>query len=77
MALAFGLIGGYLPVAVVSGRARRRQRELAEVWPEAVDNLASAVRAGMSLPDALAALGVRGTRAAARRRSTRSRWTTR
>ena len=60
MALAFGLIGGYLPVAVVSGRARRRQRELAEVWPEAVDNLASAVRAGMSLPDALAALGVRG-----------------
>jgi tight adherence protein B len=60
VALAFGLIGGYLPVAVVSGRARRRQREYAEVWPEAVDNLASAVRAGMSLPDALAALGVRG-----------------
>ena len=43
-----------------AGRARRRQREFAEVWPEAVDNLASAVRAGMSLPDALAALGVRG-----------------
>lgn len=60
VALAFGVIGAYLPVAVVSGRARRRQRELAEVWPEAVDNLASAVRAGMSLPDALAALGVRG-----------------
>ena len=60
VALAFGLIGGYLPVAVVSGRARRRQREFAEVWPEAVDNLSSAVRAGMSLPDALAALGVRG-----------------
>jgi tight adherence protein B len=60
VAIAFGLIGGHLPVAVVSGRARRRQREFAEVWPEAVDNLASAVRAGMSLPDALAALGVRG-----------------
>jgi tight adherence protein B len=44
----------------VSARARRRQREFAEVWPEAVDNLASAVRAGMSLPDALAALGTRG-----------------
>ena len=53
VAVAFGLIGGYLPVAVVSGRARRRQRELAEVWPEAVDNLASAVRAGMGLPEAL------------------------
>ena len=30
------------------------------MWPEAVDNLASGVRAGMSLPDALAALGTRG-----------------
>jgi tight adherence protein B len=60
VAVAFGLMGGWLPVALVSGRARRRQREFAEVWPEAVDNLASAVRAGMSLPDALAALGTRG-----------------
>jgi tight adherence protein B len=60
VACAFGLIGGALPVAVVSGRARRRQREFAEVWPEAVDNLSSAVRAGMSLPDGLAALGIRG-----------------
>lgn len=60
VALAFGAMGAYLPVAVVSGRARRRQRELAEVWPEAVDNLTSAVRAGLSLPDALAALAVRG-----------------
>ena len=60
VAVAFGLMGAYLPVAVATGRARRRQRELAEVWPEAVDNLTSAVRAGMSLPDALAALGTRG-----------------
>ena len=60
VAVAFGVMAGYLPVAVVRGRARRRQREFAEVWPEAVDNLASAVRAGLSLPDALAGLGVRG-----------------
>ena len=60
VALAFGAMGAYLPVGVVSGRARRRQQELAEVWPEAVDNLTSAVRAGMSLPDALAGLAVRG-----------------
>jgi tight adherence protein B len=60
VAFAFGVMGAYLPVAVVAGRARRRQREYAEVWPEAVDNLSSAVRAGLSLPDALAALGVRG-----------------
>ncbi len=56
----FALLGGYLPIAVLSGRAHRRQRDLAEVWPEAVDNLTSAVRAGMSLPEALAQLAVRG-----------------
>ena len=60
VAAVFGLMGAWAPVAMVRGRAHRRQRELAEVWPEAVDNLVSAVRAGMSLPDALAALGVRG-----------------
>ena len=60
VAIAFGVLAAYLPVAVVKGRGRRRQREFAEVWPEAVDNLASAVRAGMSLPEALAGLGTRG-----------------
>lgn len=60
VAVAFGLAGGYLPVAVLVGRGRRRRRELAEVWPEAVDNLASAVRAGMSLPEALTQLAHRG-----------------
>jgi tight adherence protein B len=60
VAIAFGVMGGYLPAALVAGRARRRLRELSEVWPEAVDNLASAVRAGLSLPDALGGLGTRG-----------------
>jgi tight adherence protein B len=60
VALAFATLAGYSPVAVISGRARRRQRELAEVWPDAVDNLASAVRAGMSLAEAVGGLGERG-----------------
>ena len=60
IAVVFGALTSYLPVAVIAGRARRRRREFAEVWPEAVDDLASAVRAGMSLPDAVAALAVRG-----------------
>jgi tight adherence protein B len=60
VALTFGVLGAYLPLAMLAGRARRRQRELAEVWPEAVDNLASAVRAGMSLPEALTQLGHSG-----------------
>jgi len=60
VAVSFAALGAYLPIAMLSGRARRRQRELAEVWPEAVDNLASAVRAGLSLPEALIQLGHRG-----------------
>jgi tight adherence protein B len=63
VAVVFALMAGYLPVAIVTGRARRRQREFAEVWPEAVDDLASAVRAGLSLPEALSGLAVRGPEA--------------
>lgn len=60
VSLTFAVLAGYLPLATLAGRAHRRRRELAEVWPEAVDNLASAVRAGLSLPEALAQLGHRG-----------------
>ncbi|MDQ3628813.1 MAG: type II secretion system F family protein [Actinomycetota bacterium] len=60
VAAVFAVLAGYLPMAVLSGRAHCRRREFAELWPEAVDNLASAVRAGLSLPEALAALGERG-----------------
>ena len=60
VAMVFALLAAYLPMAVLRGRARRRQHELAELWPEAVDNLGSAVRAGLSLPEALAQLSERG-----------------
>jgi len=60
VAACFALLAAGLPVAIVSSRARRRARELADLWPEAVDNLASAVRAGLSLPEALGNLGTRG-----------------
>ncbi|MDT9591578.1 type II secretion system F family protein [Nocardioides zeae] len=60
VALVLATLAAYLPVAVVRSRARQRQAEFADVWPDAVDNLASAVRAGLSLPDALAGLGERG-----------------
>jgi tight adherence protein B len=60
IALAFGVMASYAPVALVRYRARQRRAELRDLWPEAVDNLASGVRAGLSLPEALAQLGVRG-----------------
>jgi tight adherence protein B len=60
VAFVFAAMAAYVPIAVLRQRATRRLREFAEVWPEAVDNLASAVRAGLSLPDALAQLSARG-----------------
>ena len=60
IAAAFGLLAGYAPVALVRYRLGRRRAELRDVWPDVVDNLASAVRAGLSLPEALAQVGVRG-----------------
>ncbi len=60
VAACFGVFGFFLPVAVVRRMRRRRQVALREVWPEAIDNLASAVRAGLSLPEGLSALALRG-----------------
>lgn len=60
VAAAFGVLAAYAPFSLLAGRARRRRRELGEVWPDAVDNLASAVRAGMSLAEAVSGLAERG-----------------
>jgi tight adherence protein B len=60
IALAFACFAGYAPVAVVKLRQRQRQSELRTVWPDVVDNLVSAVRAGLSLPEAIGQLGQRG-----------------
>lgn len=57
---AFAVMGAYLPVALLRSRARKRRGELRALWPDVIDGIASAVRAGMSLPEALAALGTRG-----------------
>ncbi len=60
IALAFTIFAATAPLAVVRYRERRRTTELRELWPEVVDNIASAVRAGMALPEAVAEVGVRG-----------------
>jgi tight adherence protein B len=60
VAVAFGGFAGYAPVALVRRRQRQRSAELRELWPDVVDNLASAVRAGLSLPEGLGQLAVRG-----------------
>jgi tight adherence protein B len=58
--IAFAGFAGYSPVALVRHRRRQRATELRELWPDVVDNLASAVRAGLSLPEAVAQIAVRG-----------------
>jgi tight adherence protein B len=60
IALAFAVMASYAPVALVKYRARQRRSELRDLWPEIVDNLASGVRAGLSLPEALTQVGLRG-----------------
>jgi tight adherence protein B len=63
VAACFALFGFFGPIMVLQRMRRRRQVALRELWPEAVDNLASAVRAGMSLPEGLSALALRGPEA--------------
>jgi tight adherence protein B len=63
VSLVFGVFGFALPAVQVRRLAVRRRADLREVWPEVVDNLASAVRAGLSLPEALSALSTRGPEA--------------
>ena len=60
VAAAFAGFAFFGPTMVLRRMRRRRQVALRELWPEAVDNLGSAVRAGMSLPEGLAALALRG-----------------
>jgi tight adherence protein B len=60
ISLAFGGFGAAVPYLLVRRLAAKRRADLREVWPEVVDNLASGVRAGLSLPEALGALAVRG-----------------
>jgi tight adherence protein B len=58
--VVFGVMAGGVPVALLKSRARKRLAEFRELWPDVVDNIASAVRAGLSLSEALAQVGERG-----------------
>lgn len=60
VSLCFAVMAAWLPVAVVRMRARARRAQLRDLWPDVVDNITSAVRAGMALPEALSQLSHRG-----------------
>lgn len=60
LAAAGFVLGALVPSAVVRRAAWQRTADRRTLWPEVVDSLASGVRAGLSLPEALAAVGERG-----------------
>ncbi|MBU1586693.1 MAG: type II secretion system F family protein [Actinobacteria bacterium] len=67
LAVAAGVAVLALPAVLVSWRARRERRAARVAWPDLVDHLVSAVRAGVALPDGvagLASVGPECTRAA-------------
>ena len=67
LACAVALAAGSLPWFVIGWRARVARRATRMVWPDIVDQLVSAARSGIALPDGIAALAISGpvvTRAA-------------
>ena len=60
IAACFAVMASFVPIALVRRRARMRRARLRDLWPDAVDNITSGVRAGMALPEALSQLGTRG-----------------
>lgn len=60
IAVTFGAMAAAAPRVLVRSRAHRRLTSTREQWPEAVDHLTSGIRAGLSLPEAVAQLSVRG-----------------
>ncbi len=60
VSVIFAAFASWTPWMMVRRLRRRRQADLRELWPEVVDNLTSGVRAGLSLPEALWAIGQRG-----------------
>ena len=57
------VLAGSGPVVLVRRRQRQRRIELRGLWPDVIDNLASGVRAGLSLPEALEQIGRSGPEA--------------
>jgi tight adherence protein B len=66
LSAASGVVAFLLPFLLIGWRARAQRRLNRVVWPDVVDQLVSAVRSGLALPDSvmtLASTGPAGTRA--------------
>jgi tight adherence protein B len=60
VALLAGMVGASAPVIVRRRRAAAQQRARRAAWPDAIDDLLTAVRAGVPLPEAMCAAAASG-----------------
>ena len=60
LALITAVLSFFLPRFLVAQRAKKRAAAIRELWPDVVDHLRSAIRAGLSLPEAMMQLQYRG-----------------
>lgn len=60
VALVAGAAGAWAPLTALRSRAHARRRARARCWPEAIELLAGAVRAGDTLPAAVGLVAERG-----------------
>ena len=60
LALLACATGAAVPWTVAGARARSRAKALRQLWPEVVDHILAAIRAGQPLPDAVAELRLSG-----------------
>jgi tight adherence protein B len=59
VATAFAAMASWLPIALLRSRRDRRLGSRATAWPDVLDDLGSAVRAGLALPEAVVQVGRR------------------
>lgn len=59
-ALLLALAAGAAPTVVIRRRARHRSEQARASWPDAVDVMVAGIRAGLSLPDAVASVAASG-----------------
>lgn len=60
LGIASGLLAFLFPFMVIGWRARAHRAATRVIWPDVVDQLVSAVRSGLALPDSLITLATTG-----------------
>ncbi|MFT3945088.1 MAG: type II secretion system F family protein [Ancrocorticia sp.] len=60
LAVCVAATAGFIPTSLSHAKARTRRAQAREEWPDVLDDIVSALRAGLGIGEALASLAVRG-----------------